>query len=491
MRSDIDDRITTVRFNHNPEVLQPMVAVSDSTAPTKAAIAGNLNASSLAPDGYTSIAGGAMVALSELEMPRPSAPATLRKAVVLLTDGIDNTAYQDPTTGQWYSVMGGRSRDPSGGSGPSWLSLDRVDTDPMPWPSGVKGYAVGIGADEDIDRGQLAALSTGTGGFYQVVTCLDGPEYFQLEKYFLQIFMDAVDIASISDPVFIINPAEVHRFEFNLLRGDVGGLVTVFDRDGVRLPVRILSPTGEELTPLSAPAGFQTRNGASPTARFLQFKVPQSEPARYAGRWVVEISHPGIGVLDKPTHQPTQDKAPAMYGIAIGAGSNFRMQPYVTAGLVRIGESVLLTAVLTEAGWPVLDGEVTVDAVAPSGDVTTMILHDDGLHRDGNADDGEYAIVYDRIAEGGSYAFTFRAEGRTRDDEPARREATLAKYVEGRVSLEPTPNLRDIGSCCELVNRWFIAMAALIIVLALLVILACRYGWLVAGHQLKGRAKKS
>ena len=469
MRSDVDDRVSTVRFNHNPEVLQPIVAVSDSMAPTKSTIASGLNATNLSPSGSTSIAGGAMVALSELETPRATVPPSLRKSVVILTDGKDNTAYADPDTGQWYSVMGGRSREPGGGF---WFDLNWVDTDPLPWPADVKGYAVGIGADEDIDRGQLAALSTGTGGFYQVVTCLDGDNYFQLEKYFLQIFMDAVDLASVEDPVFIINPGETHRFEFDLLRGDVGGLVTIFDRAGVRLPVRVISPSGEELNSATIPPGFLIRNGIAPTARFLEFKVPQTEPDRYAGRWIIEILHSGFTGPDVTTHVPTHSKEPVMYGIAIGAGSNFRMQPYVTPGHVSVGDVIRVSAVLSEAGWPVIGGTVMVEAVAPSGATQTLRLYNDGLHNDGDRNDGEYAATYDQTSEGGSYVFTYTAEALSRDDETVRRESTLGKYVEGRIPVDPQPKEGD--DICKVLKCWLPIILVVLVLLILIVLIANR-----------------
>lgn len=442
MRSDVDDRVSTVRFNHNPQVLQSVVAVSDTTAPTKATIASGLNQSSLDPSGNTSIAGGAIVALHEIETPRATLPVNLRKSVVVLTDGKDNRAYQDPATGQWYSVMGGRSRKPVG---VFWFGLDWVDTEPLPWPSDVKGYAVGIGAEEDIDRGQLAELSAGAGGFYQVVTCLDGKDFFQLEKYFLQIFMDSVGLESVEDPVFVINPGETHRFEFDLLRGDVGGLVTIFDRAGVRLPFRLISPTGEELSLAATPSGFLVRSGVSPTARFLEFKVPQSEPDRYGGRWVIEIGYPrswGPGeTLEVGGHEQGPGKNAVIYGIAIGAGSNLRMQPQVTAGRVKLGDSIQIRTVLSEGGWPVPGGNIQVEVTSPSGAIAVMPLFDDGAHEDGAAADGEYAARYGSTAEGGSYVFTIRAEARSRDDEAVVRETTVAKYVEGRLPLDPNPGM--------------------------------------------------
>jgi len=130
-------------------------------------------------------------------------------------------------------------------------------------------------------------------------------------------------------------------------------------------------------------------------------------------------------------------RKPVDYGIAIGVGSTFRMQPYVTPAPVHVGEPILLTAVVTEAGLPVTRCTVTVKAVAPSGATRNLTLFDDDAHEDADCDDGEYARRFTKTAEAGTYEFTFRAVGMSRDGEPVVREAVRAKYVEGRIVVDP------------------------------------------------------
>ena len=67
------------------------------------------------------------------------------------------------------------------------------------------------------------------------------------------------------------------------------------------------------------------------------------------------------------------------YGYAIGVGSNFRLQAYLSGGSVKVGQPIRLTGVPTEAGLPVKGCTVTVDAVSPSGQTwTNIVLKDDG-----------------------------------------------------------------------------------------------------------------
>jgi hypothetical protein len=105
---------------------------------------------------------------------------------------------------------------------------------------------------------------------------------------------------------------------------------------------------------------------------------------------------------------------------------------------------------------------VTVDVVAPGGQTwTNIVLMDDGAHDDGDADDGEYARAFTQTAVAGTYTFTFRAQGFTRDGEPVNREAVRSKYVEGTVR-PPTGDPGD--ECCKrlvtLLERWIASSAS-------------------------------
>ncbi|MHB9059786.1 MAG: choice-of-anchor D domain-containing protein [Bacillota bacterium] len=453
IRPDLDDRITIVKYDEIIDVLQPVVQVTSANKP---GIVAKINPTELAPRGTTCIAGGVHVAAGQLSVPRTSPPPALTKAMVVLTDGMDNTGYLNPDDSQWYSILGGNSWHPSGSGG--------VATRPLTLPSDIKIYGIGLGRGEDIDRAALNRLSTATGAYSGVVGDLVGPTYFNLEKYFAQVYMDMAGVAIISDPVYTILPGQKQRIEFDVLRGDVGALVVLFDHEGMRLPFKIVSPKGEVFNGPSIPPGFQMRVGSSPTARFVEFVMPAREPDRYAGRWAVIVEHQGYACSgDLPAGKDTREmregflpnkcqsnKSPVDYGISIGVGSNFRMQPYVTPAPVHMGEPILLTAVVTEAGLPVTGCTVTVRAVAPSGATWNLTLLDDGAHDDSDRNDGEYARLFTNTAEGGTYEFTFRAVGMSRDGQPVVREAVRAKYVEGRIPIEPNggrPGEPDL--CCQ------------------------------------------
>jgi hypothetical protein len=340
-----------------------------------------------------------------------------------------------------------------------------INTVPFVPPPDVKIYAVGLGTGQDVDASQLAQLSSGAGGTWSAVDPTQPAATYKLMKFYTQIYMDLFDASVIKDPKDIILPGQKHVIEFDVLDGDVSAMVLMYDLGGLRLPFWLESPIGEIIDAGFVPPGFQMRSGFTATTRFLDFVLPWAAPARYAGRWKLIVMHDGHVCRGAPSkeHQGLgflprdcgESKSPVEYGFAIGVGSNFRLQAYLTGGPVKVGDPIRMTGVPTEAGLPVTGCTVTVEAEAPGGQTwTNILLKDDGAHDDGDADDGEYARMFTQTAVAGTYTFTFRASGLTRDGKPVNREAVRSKYVEGTVKPPPhgDPPGRGGGvddDCCK------------------------------------------
>lgn len=490
-RPDVDDRIGTSRFNTVPEQVRIITPITSGNQGT---IVGELVESNFTPDGGTAIAGGVIQAVADMDAnPRAVAPPQLNKAIVVLTDANDNTAYLNPADNIPYTLLGENG------------------TQPVGVPPDVRLYGIGIG--DAVDTGRLAQLCPATGGQFLHVIDFSGLDFFKLEKHFTQIYMATVDLAQIQDPTFYIQPNDTHEHPFEILRGDVTIMVVVYDRDGIRLPFWLKSPAGEIIELSSIPPGFQIRPGITNTARFMEVRLPQGEPDRYAGQWRVIIRHDGkqcflpgipgaatwrsgqsIGVAAGTTAATNNNQGsfgftsrrckinatdPVMYGLALGAGSNFRMFPFIEPGVVTVGDPIRLNALVTEFTLPVKGCTVTVDAKAPDGTSWSLNLLDDSAHDDGAANDGDYGGRFLHTYQEGMYEFLYRAYGTSRDGEPVMREATLSKYVEGRGKLVPTdpgggggnggrPGTRD--ECCTKLERWarIIAVMLALILIALI-----------------------
>jgi hypothetical protein len=453
---DLGNRLSGVRFATDATVF---LGIGEVTAGNQQGKVDAITNPPLTPNGSTAIAAGVMTGLPEFAVPRVGpAPAILTKAVVVLTDGMDNTAFKNPADNKYYTIMGTPALDPAN-------PFSTINTQPFVPPSDVKIYAVGLGTGQDIDAGQLAQLSSGAGGYWNAVDPTQPAAAYELMKFYTQIYMDLFDASVIKDPKDVILPGQKHVHEFDVLQGDVSVMVLIYDLGGLRLPFWLESPIGEIIDAGFVPPGFQMRSGFTATTRFLDFILPWSAPSRYAGRWKLIVMHDGRVCRGAPGKDPKdlgflprdcgETKSPVEYGFAIGVGSNFRLQAYVTAGPVKVGEPIRLTGVPTEAGLPVTGCTVTVEAVAPGGQTwSNIILQDDGAHDDGDADDGEYARLFTQTAVAGTYTFTFRATGFTRDNEPVNREAVRSKYVEGTVKPPPhgDPPGRGDGvddDCCK------------------------------------------
>lgn len=451
---DLNNRVAATRFSTDASTFLPIDFLTTGNQPAKRdAIADP----PLSPAGWTAIAAGAMTGVVEFANPRPGGPPpNLTKAMIVLTDGIDNTAYKNPADNQYYSILGGPARDPANLS-------NTVNTLPFVPPSDVEIYAVGLGTGQDISIQQLAALSGSAGGYYGSVDPTRPAAAYELMKFYTQIFMDLVDTSTIVDPKNVINAGDKHIIEFDVLRGDVNGMVVMYDFDGERLPFYLETPNGEMIDAAFVPAGFQLRSGWTDQTRFLDFQLPVEDPGRFAGRWKLVVLHRGRVCYGRPVddkddgdrelgflpRECRETKAPVEYGYAIGVGSNFRLQAYVTPGSVKVGDPIRLTGVPTEAGLAVTGCTVTVDVTAPNGQALPgLVLRDDGVHQDGDPDDGEYAWVFPTNMAG-SYTFRFRATGQTRDGELVNREATRSKYVEGYVTDPPHGDPGGRDDCCE------------------------------------------
>ena len=110
--ANLDDRVAIVRFNDERNVVVPMTAVSTTISPTQNEIRQKVDTDIKPAEGLTAIAGGTMLGIHEVEKPHPGNPSPLNKAVVVLTDGIENTGFEEPV-GNWLSILGGKMPNPT------------------------------------------------------------------------------------------------------------------------------------------------------------------------------------------------------------------------------------------------------------------------------------------------------------------------------------------------------------------------------------------
>ena len=171
-----NDRIGLVRFNQNAAnpgtCCRPSSQAGDpASGAGRAAIRAALTTTNLAPTGSTSIGGGTILGSNVLD----AAVATAR-AVIVLTDGIQNTAPDIPAARSAVAAKSPRQRV----------------------------FAIGLGLNQLEDSLiQLASVSNGTA---HITGELAADREFLLQKLYVQILSDVADEAFVEDPVELIYP---------------------------------------------------------------------------------------------------------------------------------------------------------------------------------------------------------------------------------------------------------------------------------------------
>jgi hypothetical protein len=354
--------------------------------PTRLAAAGVIAAHGA--HGNTSIGDGLEMARNQLNgLP---AGAYDQKAIILLTDGLENTPK---------SIA-----DVAG----------LIDS---------RTFAVGLGNEAQVNTAALTALAGSTGGYLLLSGLLANSldDQFRMRKFFLQILAGVTNTSIVRDPVGYINAGSRVRIPFQLNEADINcRVILLTDFPVVRLAVE--TPDGKVIDPGNA-AGFGTSFDTGPNVRTARFNLPVAFQAHkvQAGTWYAlldvdrELLKKVLG--DDRANQPAlvglRSKG-AKYCLSVHSFSNLRMSAGVSQSGFVPGSTLFLRAALTEYGVPVDHrAAVTADLEYPDGTHTSVKLAENGPGVFGAALVGTQAGIYRFrvVAEGG----TFRGVAFTRE----------------------------------------------------------------------------
>ncbi len=99
------------------------------------------------------------------------------------------------------------------------------------------------------------------------------------------------------------------------------------------------------------------------------------------------------------------------YGLTAFEDANIALYAYTNPDWANTDANVLVLATLTENNSPVIDANLTADITLPDTNIVSLVLYDDGLHNDANADDGIYADTFDITTQVGIYSGQITATG--------------------------------------------------------------------------------
>lgn len=138
---------------------------------------------------------------------------------------------------------------------------------------------------------------------------------------------------------------------------------------------------------------------------------------------------------------------PSEYCVSVSGYCSLKMHSDIVNNGTLL--SPLITARLTEMGYPVTGGTVSAQVVSPDLESRTMTLYDDGYHWDGKPCDGVYASVMTGDLDEGTFSAILLASGKTlsKNRDFTRRSSSSFHLVRDE-TLIPV-NISMPGTCAE------------------------------------------
>jgi hypothetical protein len=381
--------------------------------------------------GNTSVGDGLQMARAQLSDPQIAADYQ-RKAIVILTDGLENE--------------------------PEWI--DQVG------PIDDLTYAVGLGNETQVNTAALTALAGSTGGSL-LLSGLLGPDLedkFRLKKFFLQILAGVTNTSIVSDPAGYLKPGTKVKIPFVLNEADINCRVILIG-DAAIVKLSLESPTGELVDEAGA-GGTSIEFESTSDLKTARFTLPAVLPsgAAPAGTWHAVLEIDPAFKDSFSTAGKRYDPKGARYCLSVHAYSNLRMAARIDQSAFTPGATLMLRARLSEYGVPVEQrAMVRAELEYPDGAVVTVPLAEIQPGR------FEASLV---AGLSGIYRFNVKAEGVTFKGAPFTREQLLTAAVSPEIARQPGGGsgpgdlARAFAVCCRRISwlAFFIIFLLLVII---------------------------
>lgn len=379
------DRIGVVRYSSasvDPgDVLLAMTEAGPASGGAgRAAANAVLTPTHLAPSGSTSIGSGIIRGSAVLD--GGSSP---RRAIVVLTDGIQNTPPDIPTA---RTTVTGK------------VPRQRV-------------FAVGLGLNQLEDR--LHEIASVTNGVAQITGDLVGSREFLLQKLYIQILSDVSDEAFVRDPISLVLPGEQRATDVLVGEIDRAADFILVARPaslaGTSIRVWLEAPDGSLIRPADTATlpNLEVVGGASHGYFRVAFPIFPDRPGAHVGRWRVWVENAGFRGAGALTHgfgTAGSGGAPFWYSVMAKAESDLLLRGRVEQTDYAPGTPMQIVLEPTLFGVPVaLDEPVEVRVSRPDGAVQLIAL--------AGRPDGTYAGEYLATGVVGPYLFSAEVSAKT------------------------------------------------------------------------------
>ncbi len=381
-----NDRIGLSRFNHEAkdpgDILLDMTVAGPPGSGRADALA-KLTAANLNPSGNTSIGGGIILGSKVLE-----AAAANSRALIVLTDGIQNTPPEIPTA---TATVAGK------------MPRQRV-------------FAIGLGLNQLEDK--LVQIASVTNGVAQITGDLVGYKEFLLHKLYVQILSDVSDEAFVKDPLGIVLPGQKRSTPIDIGEVDVTADFIVAFRPTFAYPkyinIWLEAPDGTIVRPSDAGPLPNVDYIVGPAHAFFRWVFPAfpARPKAHVGRWRVWVEN--ILVPHQWTASSVGASEPFYYSVMCKARSDLRLGGHLIQPSYAPGSPMTVILEPNLYGLPVkLSALPHVHVVRPDNATRSMTLALDA--------DGAYRGVYTDTPLVGPYQFSTEVTAKTPAGHPVTR----------------------------------------------------------------------
>lgn len=454
LRNDIGgtgtgDKIGMVKYNDSNSIYLPFDFTS---AARKTDIATNFlhngaltDSGKLKPEGYTGIGGGMQTAAFQFGGTDPAR----RQVMVVLTDGAEN-------------------REP-------WIE-NVVNPIRTTFPA-LKMYSIGLG--DQIEPTKLQLITNVSDGYHQVQANLTATTLFDLETFYFKIFANATDMDLVLDPTYAVNitgPDPIIIAKAGIISSDQSATFLVLDDPVLRqfYDLEFVSPQNTVIVPFTTIGGIPVQVANRHTYRLYRIIFPDISLAHtYIGDWIVRLKPNGkwrrelvkqlmgeSNINYQSWLSPYTGLVPV--GFVAAVNSDYKLKVALAPTSYLPGADVLLTANLTDRGWPAPQGTINVEVSSEGGATHNVTLYDDGTHGDQTAGDATFSNHFTQTATPNVYRFLFRSVGYNERGEVGQREAT--RYVTLMQPEKPPPS----RPCIPCRAQWILFILLFLMLLALL-----------------------
>ncbi len=338
VRTDRTHRLGLVSFSTTASS-PPEFNLAPANAANKTALIGPAPArnagivAGISAGGATTIGGGLQAGQNQLP---PPSPAANTPAILLLTDGLENTA-------------------PMIASVEASLAATRL-------------CIIGFGTEGSVDGPRLTTLARNHGGIYT-----RSGEGLELKKFFVLAFGNIFNTAIAVDPFFVLEAgvSEAAPIPVNVCGEERMTVVLAWETPTEGLILTVETPTGNAIT--AATAGIAHSSGDT----WQHFRINLPFHAERDGTWHVKVSRP-VGDGEFPAALPRER---FFVTVTVDGGPYFRpaeMRPVYT------GDPINPRVILRDHnGFQMANASVTVDVKRPNQG-TGNILTGSGLQAAGS-----------------------------------------------------------------------------------------------------------